>query len=184
MALTYTPAATADLTLPPFLLPAVDGGTVDSSGLTRSARATLVAFICNHCPYVMAIESRLIALAAEFRSAGLVTLGICANDDQDHPEDAPAELFRRWREQNYGFPYAIDHQQTVARAFGAVCTPDFFLFDAAGTLAYRGRLDDSWRNAAAVGRRELAEAVNDVLNHRPVVSIQNPSMGCSIKWRT
>lgn len=181
MALTYTPAGHDSLKLPEFTLPTLDGDTLVAP--VAGARATLIAFICGHCPYVLAVERRLIDLAAEFKSAGLVTIGLCANDAADYPEDRPEALRARWQDQAYGFPYAIDREQTVARALGAVCTPDFFLFDAAGALAYRGRLDDSWRDPAKVRRRELADAVTAVIRGEAPGS-PNPSMGCSIKWLT
>ena len=183
MALTYTPAGSPEFKLPPFALPGVDGSTVDLAVLAQKARATLIAFVCGHCPYVLAIERRLIELAAEFKPAGLLTVAICANDPADHEADQPAALLARWREQSYDFPYAIDHAQEIARRFGAVCTPDFFLFDADRTLRYRGRLDDSWRDPAKVRARELASAVTAVLRGTPVAAQVHPSMGCSIKWR-
>ena len=180
MALTYTPAGALGSTMPNFTLNTVDDRRVAAADLDASA--LLVAFICNHCPYVRAIERRLITLAREFSPRGLATIAICANDASEHPEDQPAELLRRARELDYPFPYLIDPTQGVARAFGAVCTPDFFVFDRARRLSYRGRLDDSWRNEAKVSRRELAAAIDAVLTGRPVSDAQNPSMGCSIKW--
>lgn len=182
MALTYTPEGALGSPLPDFTLNAVDGRTIAARDV--GARALLVAFICNHCPYVRAIEARLITLAREFAPRGLVTLAICANDPADHPEDAPAELLRRARELDYPFAYLFDETQAVARAFGAVCTPDFFLYESRRQLVYRGRLDDSWRDAAKVSRRELAIAIDQVLSDAPVATAQNPAMGCSIKWRT
>ena len=181
MALTYTPEGSLGSPVPDFTLTSVDGRVIAARDLNPPA--LLVAFICNHCPYVRAIEDRLIRLAREFAPRGLQTLAICSNDPADHPEDAPAELLRRARELQYPFPYLFDETQAVARRFGAVCTPDFFLYDGAKRLAYRGRLDDFWRDPAKAGRRELAEAVAGVLDGAPVATTQNPSMGCSIKWR-
>ena len=183
MALTYTPPGEPGSALPAFRLPGVDGKTY-ASGDFAGRRALIVMFICNHCPYVQAVEDRLIALAREFQPRGVGVIGICANDPTDHPDDAPARLAARALEKGYGFPYLVDETQEVARAFGAVCTPDLYLYDGAGRLAYRGRLDDSWRQPAQVKRRELAEAVEHLLAGRPVPREQNPSMGCSIKWKT
>ena len=150
---------------------------------TRAA-ALVVMFICNHCPYVQAVEDRLIALAREYGPRGVRFVGICANDATDYPDDAPARLLARWREKGFGFPYGIDESQEVARAFGAVCTPEFFVYDAARRLAYHGRLDDIWHDPRKVTRRELAAALDAAARRRaPAPEQQTPSMGCSIKWR-
>ena len=140
-------------------------------------------FICNHCPYVQAIEERLLHLAREFMPQGAAFVGICSNDSADPPEDRPDALLKRWKELNYGFPYLLDLEQTAARNFNAVCTPDIYLYDANPKLRDRGRLDDSWRNSAIVQKRELKTALECVLKNLPVPETQNPSMGCSIKWK-
>lgn len=181
MSLTYTPAGKLGSPLPDFSLPAVDGKTLAAKDFKFSP-ALLIMFICNHCPYVKAIENRLICLANDHRGRGLSVIAICSNDPQEYPEDAPAELLKTWREKNYGFPYLIDADQSVAKAFGAVCTPDIYLFGKDKKLAYRGRLDDSWKNEKLVRRRELNEAIESVLSGKSVNPEQNPSMGCSIKW--
>jgi peroxiredoxin len=182
MALTYTPAGRLGDACPPFSLPSVDGKRFTNTDF-KANRALVVMFICNHCPYVQAIEDRLIALAREFIPQGIACVGICANDPSDYPEDQPGELFKRWREKNYAFPYLIDADQTVAKAFGAVCTPDLYVYDAEHKLCYRGRLDDSWRDASRVQKQELRTALQNLLSDRPIPSEQNPSMGCSIKWK-
>lgn len=181
MALTYTPQNNLGTGLPVFNLPSVDGKNYSSSDF--KGRALLVMFICNHCPYVQAVEGRLIRLAREYVGQGLDTVAICSNDAAEYPEDAPAELLKTWRQKNYGFPYLLDADQRVARNFGAVCTPDIYLYDAARRLVYRGRLDDSWKNEKLVRRQELQEAVQAILAGKTVNSEQNPSMGCSIKWK-
>ena len=180
MSLTYTPAGELGSILPKFNLPAVDGSRLD--GATVKA-PILIMFICNHCPYVQAIEHRLIQLAREFQPRGLNVIAICSNDAKDYPEDAPPELLKTWREKNYGFPYLIDEKQDVAKKFGAVCTPDLFLYDASRKLVYRGRLDDSWKNEKLVQRQELKQAITATLSGKSVNVTQNPSMGCSIKWK-
>lgn len=180
MALTYTPDAALGSNCPSFDLPSVDGKKFSRENFAGQPLA--VFFICNHCPYVKAIEDRLIKLAKGF-SGRVQFLGICSNDSTDYPEDSPAELLKRWQEKNYGFPYLIDQTQNVARTFGAVCTPDIFVYDSSHKLRYRGRLDDSWRNADLVQRKELKIAMERMLQNLPIEEPQNPSMGCSIKWK-
>jgi peroxiredoxin len=181
MALTYTPIGTLGTSCPQFSLSSVDGKTYSRDDFAKS-KGTVVMFICNHCPYVQAIEDRMIALAHAFMPKGVSFIGICSNDPKDHPEDAPAQLLERWQAKNYGFPYLVDESQDVAKAFGAVCTPDIYLYDSALKLRYRGRLDDSWRNPKNVHRQELKEAIEALLEGRSSME-QNPSMGCSIKWK-
>ncbi len=182
MALTYTPSAELGSKLPAFSLPSVDGKIYSDKDFT-SAKALVVMFICNHCPYVRAVEDRLIHLARELEPLGVSFIGICSNDPSEYPEDAPNALLQRWTEKNYRFPYLIDADQSIARSFSAVCTPDLFVYDQTAHLAYRGRLDDSWRDENKVKRHELREAVQALLSGNPPASEQNPSMGCSIKWR-
>jgi peroxiredoxin len=182
MALTYSPPPEIGAPLPAFKLPAVDGKIVNSSDFAASP-ALLVMFICNHCPYVKAIEERLLSLAHELQSQGAQFLAVCSNDPIDHPDDRPEALLARTLEENYPFPYLIDSDQTLARSLGAVCTPDFFLYDRDRRLVYRGRLDDSWKDPAKVRKRELASAITKVLKGEKIIESQIPSMGCSIKWR-
>lgn len=163
-------------------MPSVEGKIVGAKDFKFSP-ALLILFICNHCPYVKAIERRLIDLAHAHRGRGLSTVAICSNDPADYPEDAPAELLKTWRAHNYGFPYLIDESQQIAKKFGAVCTPDIFLYDKSRKLVYRGRLDDAWKNENLVQRRDLNEAIEAVLAGKPANLSQNPSMGCSIKWK-
>ena len=182
MALTESRDLEHGTSCPEFRLPTVDGA---SRGLTDFAGkpVLVVMFICNHCPYVVAVEDRLIALAREYGPRDVEFVGICANDPTDYPDDAPAQLLRRWRDKGYGFPYLIDASQDVARAFGAVCTPDIYVYDRARRLAYHGRIDDSWKEPARVTRRELAAALDALLAGRQPEDEQIPSIGCSIKWR-
>src|SRR5262245_17380141 len=165
MALTENRDVPLGTPCPEFRLPRVDGG---SFGLTdaRDARVLVVMFICNHCPYVQAIEDRLVALARDYEGRGVQIVGICSNDPTDYPDDRPERLLARWREKRYGFPYLLDATQDVARAFAAVCTPDLYVYDAERRLAYHGRLDDAWKDAGAVRRRELALAVDALLAGR------------------
>ncbi len=167
---------------PDFDLPSVDGRRCQLSDFS-SKQVLAVLFICNHCPYVKAIEDRLIALEREFHGQNVQLVGICANDPTHYPEDDPASLLKRWQEKNYGFPYLIDESQQTARAYGAVCTPDLFVFDASRRLAYHGRLDDNWQEPAQVTRRDLALAIQALLTGQRPSAEQIPSMGCSIKWK-
>lgn len=183
MALTYTPAGELGSALPSFRLKSVDGREFLSAEIARDAKAVVVMFICNHCPYVQAIEDRILRLASDLGPRGVAFVGICANDPAEYPEDAPEELLKRWRSKGYGFPYLVDDDQSVARAFGAVCTPDIFAYDSSGRLVYRGRLDDSWKDERKVQRQELRETLAALLAGHAVTSTQNPSMGCSIKWK-
>jgi peroxiredoxin len=150
----------------------------------RGPKGMLVMFICNHCPYVKAVEDRLLRLARELEPRGVQFVAVCSNDSESYPDDAFDKLAARWREKGYGFPYLHDDSQEVARAFGAVCTPDIFVYDQARRLVYRGRIDDSWKDESKVTQRELAAALEAIVEGRPVAKEQRPSMGCSIKWRS
>lgn len=167
---------------PDFELPSVDGKRFSLVSF-ESSKALLVAFICRHCPYVRAIEDRLIALSKSFAVSDLQVVGICSNDAVSYSEDAPEKLLERWREKSYGFPYLVDETQAVAKAFDAVCTPDLFLFDAGRRLYYHGRLDDNWKQPEAVTKHDLKNAIDSLLRGKQPPKEQLPSMGCSIKWR-
>ena len=175
-------APTLGTPCPGFRLPAVDGKTYARDDFA-AAPVLVVMFICNHCPYVKAVEDRLIALQREFGGRGVQLVGVCANDAESYPDDAFDKLAERWRTKAYGFPYLHDESQAVARAFGAVCTPDIFVYDRERRLAYRGRIDDSWKEPGKVTRRELAEALEALVAGRAPAVEQRPSVGCSIKWR-
>ncbi|MEZ0391112.1 MAG: thioredoxin family protein [Pseudobdellovibrionaceae bacterium] len=181
MALTYTPEAELGRPCPDFRLPAVDEKEYSLSDF-KNGKPFLVMFICNHCPYVKAIEDRLIALGRDLKSIGVSTVAICSNDWIDNPEDSFENLQKRWKEKEYTFPYLHDADQKVAHAFGAVCTPDFFLYDSSGHLAYRGRLDDSWKDPSKVTKKELFEAAQLLVKNQKAPEKQTPSMGCNIKW--
>jgi len=182
MVLLKSGAFSSTFQAPNFSLPSVDGKTYSLSSFNES-RVLVVLFICNHCPYVQAIEDRLIALQREFKNQSVQLVGICSNDSTDYPDDSPANLLKRWRDKDYQFPYLIDETQQAAKAFAAVCTPDLYVFDQNRKLAYRGRLDDNWQFAEQVTRRDLAEAIKALLAGISPDSAQVPSMGCSIKWK-
>ncbi|MGH7967439.1 MAG: thioredoxin family protein [Limisphaerales bacterium] len=155
-----------------------------SPGDFKAASALLVVFLCNHCPYVKHIRSGLAALAREYQGRGVAVLGINSNDVQNYPADSPARMAEEVKAAGYTFPYLYDETQTVAKAYRAACTPDFFVFDAAQRLAYRGQLDDSRPgNNLPVTGRDLRAALDAVLAGRPAPGPQKPSIGCNIKWK-
>jgi peroxiredoxin len=167
---------------PDFSLDDVTGSTVRLDGFA-SAPALLVAFLCNHCPYVRHVENELGRLLA--RHPNVAVVGICTNDAGAYPEDRPERLADQARRASWTFPYLVDYDQTVGRAYAAACTPDFFLFDAQRRLAYRGAFDDSTPgNGKPVTGALLGAAISHVLAGEPVPEPHRPSMGCSIKWRS
>ena len=182
MALLHTPQADFGSRLPHFNLPSVDGKTYSDKDF-KGHKAVVIMFICNHCPYVQAIEDRIIALAKDLQPKGAQFVGICSNDAEDYPEDNFANLKKRWTKKKYPFPYLHDESQDVAKRFQAICTPDFFVYNSKRQLAYRGRLDDSWKNPSKVTREEMREAIESLLQNQSVSKDQSPSMGCSIKWK-
>ncbi len=167
---------------PDFHLSAVDGNRYRRDDF-KDKEVLVVMFICNHCPYVVAVEDRMVQLRKDLEGKSVQMVGICSNDPVNYPEDSFENLKLRWQAKNFGFPYLHDLEQTVAKDFGAVCTPEFFVYDSDRKLAYHGRLDDNWQNAAAVARRELKEAVEALLRGEQPSPNQISSMGCSIKWR-
>lgn len=181
MALTFTPQAVASEKCPDFSLPATDGKTYSLKDFSNN-HPLVVMFICIHCPYVQAIEDRLIQLGKDLKGQNINVVGICSNDAVSHPEDSFENMKKRASEKGYSFFYLCDEDQSIAKKFGAVCTPDYFVYDKNSTLAYRGRLDDSWKDAGKVTKRELFEAVQLLENDSAITSEQIPSMGCSIKW--
>jgi peroxiredoxin len=177
-----TPPPELGAPCPDFRLPAVDGRSYALGDFAPSP-VLVVMFICNHCPYVKAVEDRLIRLARSYGPRGVQLVGICSNDAVTYPDDAFDKLAIRWRERGYGFPYLHDEEQTAAHAFGAVCTPDIFVYGSDRRLAYRGRIDDSWKDESKVTRHELADALDALLAGQRPSREQRASMGCSIKWK-
>jgi peroxiredoxin len=168
---------------PDFALPGVDGRRHALADL-KGPKGTLVAFICNHCPYVLAVIDRLARDARDLAALGVTTVAICSNDAEAYPADSFPEMKRFAEAHGLPFVYLHDESQEAARAYGAVCTPDFFGFDADLGLQYRGRLDESRAAAAAPGaRRELYEAMAQVAATGRGPEAQTPSMGCTIKWK-
>src|SRR5918995_4105273 len=165
---------------PDFRLRANDGKTYSLADIS-GPKGTLIVFICNHCPYVKAVAPRLVRDAKELQAAGIGVAAICSNDAKTYPEDSFDRMKEFAREHGFTFPYLHDESQEVARAYEAVCTPDFFGFDADLGLQYRGRLDESKTTPVPNARRELYEAMMQVAKTGQGPLEQTPSMGCSIK---
>jgi peroxiredoxin len=166
-----------------FDLPGTDGKRHNLAS-ARGPNGLLVMFICNHCPYVQAVLDRIVLAAAELKPLGVGSIAIMSNDPTDYPEDSWDNMVSVARKMNFPFPYVLDETQEVARAYGAVCTPDFFGFNAGLQLQYRGRLDESRMEAAPpTARRELFEAMKQVALTGSGPRDQIAAIGCSIKWR-
>ena len=166
----------------PFDLPGTDGRRHTLASV-RGANGTVVMFICNHCPYVKAVVAKIVRDMTELRPHGIGSVAIMSNDPVAYPEDSFEKMKSFAREHGFTFPYLIDERQDVGRAFGAVCTPDFFGFDRDLRLAYRGRLDTSGRSSDPTAARELFDAMLSVVRTGRASGIQQPSVGCSIKWK-
>ncbi len=168
---------------PPFELPDTDGKSVALSDF-KNAKGLLVMFICNHCPFVRHVRSELARLGRDYQTKEVAVVAISSNDVTAYPDDSP-EMMKSEKEQaGYTFPYLYDETQSVAKAYRAACTPDFFLFDAGRRLIYRGQLDDSRPgNNVPVTGRDLRAALDALLAGRAVSRDQRPSLGCNIKWK-
>lgn len=159
-------------------------GEMKSLDDLKSDKGTLIMFICNHCPYVIHVNEQLVKLATDYQPKGIAFIAISSNDVETYPQDGPAEMKETARRLGYPFPYLYDESQDIARAYHAVCTPDFFLFDGEMKCVYRGQLDDSRPgNAIPVTGKDLRAALDALLAGKEPLSIQKPSIGCSIKWK-
>ena len=168
---------------PGFSLPGTDDRTYTYADIA-GPKGTLVMFICNHCPYVLAVLDRIIRDARDLQAMGIGVVAISANDAEAYPQDSFENMKAMAAEKDFPFPYLYDEGQGVARAYDAACTPDFFGYDASGGLQYRGRLDASRREAGPADlRRDLYEAMKQVAETGHGPKEQIPSMGCSIKWK-
>lgn len=171
-------------TAPDFRLPDTLSGQTLELSQTAGSAGTLVAFICNHCPFVIHIADALADLASEYSGKGISTLAISSNDVEEFPQDGPEEMAKFAREKGFEFPYLYDESQAVAKAYDAQCTPDFYLFDADLKLVYRGQMDDSRpKNDAQNDAADLRAAMEALLQGLPVSERQYPSSGCNIKWK-
>ena len=182
MVLTYSYNADLNRNCPDFSLLSVDDKKYCLKDFA-DCKVLLVAFICNHCPYVMAIEDRLIDLAKKYPKDQFQMIAICSNDRKSYPDDSKENLYKRWQEKNYGFVYLVDESQQIAKNFGALCTPDFFLYDQNRKLKYQGQLDDNWKDESLVKERSMEKAIDLLIQDKKINFITKPSLGCSIKWK-
>ncbi len=192
MALTPSTMLSLGTHAPDFSLPDTDGKTVSLEDF-KDAKALLVMFICNHCPFVMHVADELARIGRDYQARGVAVVAISANDVGHHPADGPEKMKEEKSRRGYTFPYLYDESQAVAKAYTAACTPDFFLFDGGRKLVYRGQLDDTRPNRLGPGNygsgrspahgADLRRALDAVLAGKPVSGDQKPSMGCNIKWK-
>lgn len=183
MVMTASTMLTLGTEAPDFSLPDTTGKTV-SLGDFKDKKGLLVMFICNHCPFVKHVRQGIAQFARDYTEKGLGIVAINSNDTDTHPDDSPAKMKEEVDQMGYVFPYLFDETQGVAKAYRAACTPDFFLFDQNGKLAYRGQFDGSRPgNDVPVTGVDLRAAADLVLAGRPVPAEQTPSIGCNIKWR-
>ncbi|MCH8961636.1 MAG: thioredoxin family protein [Bacteroidetes bacterium] len=189
MAITYSQMTELGAEAPPFELPAANPTVDDIARATRrlddyaDAEALVVVFTCNHCPYAVHVEEALLEVARAYQARGVPFVGICANDAEHYPDDSFENMARRAQQKRYPFPYLHDESQEVARAYGAECTPDFFVYDRARRLVYRGRFDETRPGQGTPTGRDLRQALDQLLDTGAVTMEQYPSMGCNVKWR-
>ena len=169
--------------IPEFNLPdVVSGKNISSEDL--KGKVSVVMFICNHCPFVKHVNDQLVKLGNDYISKGVIFIAISSNDVVNYPDDAPDKMKENARVLKFPFPYLYDESQDVAKAFDAACTPDFFLFNKNGELAYRGQLDDSRPSLdLPVTGKDLRAALDNTIAGKPVAEFQRPSIGCNIKWK-
>ncbi|BDD12489.1 thioredoxin family protein (plasmid) [Fulvitalea axinellae] len=184
MALTPSNMMPLGTEAPAFSLPDTVSGNVLTLDELASDKATVVMFICNHCPFVKNINEELVRVATRFGKRGVSFVAISANDAENYPEDAPDKMRQSAEDNKYPFPYLYDEDQSVAKAYDAACTPDFYVFDGDKKCVYRGRFDESTPgNSLPVTGNDLKVALEAVLEGKPVEGEQLPSMGCNIKWK-
>ncbi len=165
------------------LLDTVTGNTVSLNEL-KGEQATVIMFICNHCPYVIHVNSELVKLGNDYAAKGVKFIAISSNDVVSHPEDSPEKMKQVAAKENYAFPYLYDETQSVAKAYDAACTPDIYIFNKELKLAYRGQLDDSRpSNKIALTGKDVRAALDCLIEGKQVSPLQRPNIGCNIKWR-
>lgn len=170
-------------TAPDFSLKDTDGATVSLSDFKKS-KALLIVFMCNHCPYVKHVAPELQKLAVEYQAKGVAVVGISSNDVDGYPDDSPEKMVEEKAARGYTFPYLYDADQSVAKAYHAACTPDFYVFDSDQQLVYRGQMDDSRpKTDRPVTAADLRAALDAVLAGEEPSETQTPSIGCNIKWK-
>lgn len=148
----------------------------------KNKKVLCIIFMCNHCPYVVAVQQRINKIAKDYAHKSFALVGINSNDPETYPEDSFENMKLRANEQSYVFPYLFDETQCIAEAYDAVCTPDIYLYDQNRILKYRGRIDDNWKDESLVTRKELRRAIDILLENKEIDFEIIPSMGCSIKW--
>ncbi len=184
MALTPSNMLALGTQAPDFILPDTVSGKTFSLNDLKGERATVVMFICNHCPYVKHINPELVKLANDYLTKGINFVAISSNDAVAHPEDAPEKMKQLALELKYPFVYLYDETQQVAKDYDAACTPDFYMFDKDLRLVYRGQLDDSRpSNNVTLNGKDIRAALENILEDKPVSPHQRPSIGCNIKWK-
>lgn len=184
MAFTESTMLPLGVQAPDFQLPDTVSGKYLQLKDLRGNQATVIMFLCNHCPYVLHVNPEIARLARDYQPKGVSFIGISSNDVEKYPADAPDKMQETAQTAGYTFPYLYDESQEVAKSYDAACTPDFYLFDADLTLVYRGRLDGSRPgNNISLDGADLRNALNALLSGQPVPMIQYPSGGCNIKWK-
>ena len=169
---------------PDFVLPDTISGENKSLTDLKSEKATVIMFICNHCPFVKHVQKQLVKLAREYQAKGISFVAISSNNVEKYPDDSPQRMKEVAQELGYPFPYLYDESQEVARAYNAACTPDFYVFDKNLKLVYRGQMDASRPgNNIPVTGKDLREALDNILQGKSVSEDQRPSIGCNIKWK-
>ena len=181
MTLTYSTKPKFDEPAIEFTLPGTDDQTYSLADF-QAAKALVVIFTCNHCPYAQAVRPTLIEIANQYAAEGIAFVAINPNDETSYPLDSLEHM--REERYDYPFPYLRDATQEVAKAYGAVCTPDIFVYDGERKLAYHGRVNDNWQEPEKVTSHDLRDALEALLRKQRPNQEQHPSMGCSIKWRT
>jgi peroxiredoxin len=170
---------------PDFILPDTISGNNISLNNIKGNVGTVIMFICNHCPFVVHVNSELIRLANDYKNKGIGFVAISANDVVTHPGDAPDKMKENALKLGYPFPYCYDETQETAKAYDAACTPDFFIYDKNLELVYRGQLDDSRPgNDIPVTGKDIRQALDCLLSNQPVSEFQRPSIGCNVKWKS
>jgi thiol-disulfide isomerase/thioredoxin len=184
MAFTESTMLPLGTTAPAFLLPDTVSDQILSLEALKSDRATVIMFLCNHCPYVIHVNPEIVRIVRDYKAKGVSFIGISSNDVVNYPQDGPGKMKTHAAEVGYDFPYLYDESQEVAKAYDAACTPDFYVFDGNLKLVYRGRIDGSRpKNDLPLSGSDLRAALDAVLNKKEVSSVQYPSGGCNIKWK-
>ncbi len=169
---------------PDFLLPDTISGKNYSLNDMRGDKATVIMFICNHCPYVIHVIEELVYIPLDYKGKGISFIAISSNDVISHPQDSPENMKKFAEKYRFTFPYLYDSSQDIAQAYSAACTPDFFIFDGELSLKYRGQMDDSRPgNNIPVTGKNIRNVLDNILNDKPVDPVQKPSIGCNIKWK-